>query len=365
MLALVMMLVIALAAAACAAPSGGTPVLSALPPTADKAETRRQIDAYLSQLNQAGGFSGAVLVARAGEIRLRMGYGLADRAKKIPNTPQTRFRIASITKQFTAMAILMLQEQGKLNVQDAFCDYFPDCPAAWKAITIHQLLTHTSGIPNFTELPGYDPFDPTPYPPPQIIARVRDQPLSFKPGEQWHYSNSGYVILGEIIARTSSQSYENYLQQAIFTPLGMYNSGLAHCLVEAGMAEGYATAKGLQPAVWCASNAEGGMYSTVGDLYLWDQALYTERLISRDLLEQMFARQAGPAFDRLDYGYGWFVGEKFGRAIARHDGRDEGVGTLIIRYPQERATIIVLGNQRDSDIVGIAARLSGWILGEE
>ena len=190
-------------------------------PTFAVEDTASKIDKVLNDLTEREAFTGAVLVARNGEVLLRQGYGLADRERNIPNTPQTKYRLGSITKQFTAMAILMLQAQDKLNVQDPICRYISECPITWQDITIHHLLTHTSGIPNLTDFHDYQATKATPSPPEQTIARFKDKPLGFPPGEQWSYSNSGYIVLGHIIEQASGLSYEAFLQQYIFEPLQM------------------------------------------------------------------------------------------------------------------------------------------------
>ena len=309
-----------------------------------------ELDTALQRVVEAGFLSGSVLVARDGQIILSQGYGLADRDKKIPNTAQTRYRIGSVTKQFTAMAILMLQEQGKLNVQDPICDYLTDCPIAWKGITLHHLLTHTSGIPGFTELTGYETTKATPSPPDQTILRFRDRPLDFPPGEEWSYSNSNYVLLGKIIERASGQSYEDFLRTNIFEPLGMLNTGYDHN--QSDLAVGYAnqttaTADYLDMTI---PYAAGGLYSTIEDLYRWDQALYTEQLVAQKALDAMFTAYATiPNTDGMGYGYGWMIGQRLNRRIIFHGGGIDGYTSVIVRYPDDKFTLIVLTNQQNLD----------------
>ncbi len=170
-------------------------------------------------------FTGSVLVARHGQVLLLGGFGAADRAGGLPNTAQTKFRVASITKQFTALAILILQARGELNVQDRACVYLPDCPPAWRAITIHQLLTHTSGIKSYKDLPNYPAFRATPVAPAELTARFRDLPLAFEPGTQYGYSNSGYVLLGTIIGELSGMPCAEFVKTSILDPLGMSATG--------------------------------------------------------------------------------------------------------------------------------------------
>ena len=187
-----------------------------LSPTLEPDNLVSKIDKTLSLLTKRESFTGAVLVARNGEVLFSQGYGLADRDKNLPNTPQTKYRLGSISKQFTAMAILVLQTQGKLTVQDPVCRYISECPDSWQDITIHHLLTHIAGIPDFTSFPDYETTRATPSSPLQTIARFQDRPLDFKPGEKWSYSNSNYILLGYIIETASGESYETFLQKNIF-----------------------------------------------------------------------------------------------------------------------------------------------------
>ncbi len=185
-------------------------------------------DEYINALVRLNRFSGTVLVSRGGQVLLSKGYGLATEEQDTPNTPQTKFRLGSVSKQFNAMVILLLQERGKLSVQDSVCKYVPECPAAWQPVTIHQLLTHTSGIPSYTEFPDNDEYERKPMTISATIERFKNKLLEFKPGERFHYSNSGYALLGYIVERASGKPYEEFLQENIFEPLHMLNSGYDH-----------------------------------------------------------------------------------------------------------------------------------------
>jgi CubicO group peptidase (beta-lactamase class C family) len=346
-----------------------TPVV---PPTLVPTATRTaqdlaaELDTFLQKLTDAGIMSGAVLAARDGQLILSKGYGLADRDKKIPNTAQTRYRIYSITKQFTAMAILMLQEQGKLNVQDPICKYIPDCPTAWKEVTIHHLLTHTSGIPDFMGFSDYQETSATPSPPAQTMARFKDKPLDFQPGEKWSYSNSGYLLLGSIIEQVSGQSYEDFLQKNIFEPLKMVNTGYDHSRTD--LAIGYTNRTDIKAKFVDMSipYAAGGLYSTVEDLYRWDQALYAEQLVPQKALDAMFTPHAAiPESGGLNYGYGWFVGQWLNRSVVFHPGGLVGYTSLIDRYPDDKVTVIVLSNQESLDPSTISDNVEKKIFGEK
>ena len=307
-----------------------------------------QLDGILSRMAADETFSGSVLIAQDGEVLLNRGYGSADREQGISNTPQTRFLIGSVTKQFTAMAILILQSQGRLNVQDPICRYIEDCPTAWKDITIHHLLTHTSGITFMVGNSGSLPITPA-----GLLALFKDSPLDFQPGERFNYSNCGYWVLGYIIEQVSGQSYEDFIQQAIFEPLDMHDSGYNQDAsgLAVGYKDQYTIAAPTEESDSSFSYSAGALYSTVEDLYRWDQALYTDQLIPQDLLDQMFAPQISMYPDvvgSMVYGYGWFVLDDLGRQLVWHGGAIEGFRSVIFRYPDERITIIILSNQEDS-----------------
>jgi CubicO group peptidase (beta-lactamase class C family) len=308
-----------------------------------------QLDEILSRMAVDETFSGSILIAQDGEVLLSWGYGSADRELGISNTPQTRFRLGSVTKQFTAMAILILQSQGRLNVQDPICRYIEDCPAAWEEITIHHLLTHTSGM---IVMPSDSSYPETPITPGELIERFKAAPLDFQPGEMFSYSNCGYWVLGYIIERVSSQSYAAFVQQWIFEPLNMHDSGYDQDA--RGLAAGYVDQFTAAPVEVIDSSfpySAGALYSTVEDLYRWDQALYTDQLIPRELLDQMFAPQVRMVPDvagSMAYGYGWFVLDDLGRQGVGHGGAIDGFRADILRYPDERITIIILSNQEDS-----------------
>ena len=187
-----------------------------------KPEAVSQVDELLAQMNRDSTFSGSALIAQDGVVYLSKGYGLADRLQGIPNTPQTRFHLGSMTKQFTAMAILILQSQGKLSVQDTICNYITDCPKEWQDITIHHLLTHTSGMFNYFAHPDFSSKISTIRSVKDALPLIYDQKLLFDtPGERFSYSNSGIVTLGAVIEAVTGQSYPDYIQENILKPLGM------------------------------------------------------------------------------------------------------------------------------------------------
>ena len=311
--------------------------------TASASSFAEQADQYLGRLEQEGKFSGAVLVAQGGQVLLKQGYSLANREHGVANTPQTKFRLGSVTKQFTAMCILMLAEQNKLRVTDPVAQYVPDCPKPWEPITIEHLLTHTSGIPGFTDFPDNLQHERLPTTVEATVNRFRDKPLDFVPGERFKYSNSGYVLLGYIIERVTGQKYEAVVSEKLFSPLGMKNSGYDHpSTVLTNRAAGYSRQHGA--LVNCVHfemdtpHAAGALYSTVEDLLLWDQALYTEKLVPAARLEAMFTARKG------DYGYGWFIRQQGKRKCVEHGGGIAGFVTSIARYPEDKVVIVVLCN---------------------
>lgn len=320
----------------------------------------RQVRVYVDQQR----FSGSVLVARGGKVLFSKGYGMADAEWDVPNTPRTKFRLGSITKQFTAMVVLMLERQGKLKVEDPVSKYMPDAPTAWKKVTIHHLLTHTSGIPSFTSFPDYMKTMTLPSPAAETVKRFRDKPLEFEPGSRFRYSNSGYVLLGYVIEKITGRSYEDLVGKWIFGPLGMKDTGYDHPeRILKNRASGYSNAgKTLVNARYLdmtIPHAAGSLYSTVEDLLIWDQALYTEKLLPAKVLERMFT----PFKD--NYAYGWMVRTENNRQVIGHGGGINGFSTMILRIPQERLFAAALSNLETRDAGRIANELARLALGEK
>jgi CubicO group peptidase (beta-lactamase class C family) len=313
------------------------------------------IDSYLNDLVNAGWFQGSVLVARDDGLVLNQGYGYADAAQRMPNGPQTRYRIASLTKQFTAMAIMILQARGQLGIHDSICTYVDDCPDAWQPITIHQLLTHTSGLPNYTDLADYPSTQMLPITPEELVARFSSLPLLFPPGTAYMYENSDYVLLGLIIERVSGQHYGDFLREAIFAPLEMHDTGADK---DSAVAFGYAQIGVAAPSLDTSTLfAAGSLYSTIEDLYRWDQALYTTKLLPQPQLDAIWTP------DLNEYGYGWRIGEIDGHRKISHPGLIDGFASAIVRLPDDHVTVIVLSNLDSTDAAGIADYIAGLVLG--
>jgi CubicO group peptidase (beta-lactamase class C family) len=330
-----------------------------------------QLNAYLTHLTETGVLSGSVLVAEHGML-FNKGHGLADKDALIPNTPQTRFRIGSLTKQFTAMAILILQESGKLHVQDHLCQYITDCPADWQSITLVHLLTHSSGIPDYTNFSDFVATWTQPTTPEQLIARFKNQPLDFPPGSRFQYSNSGFVLLGYIIERVSGESYATFLQQHIFTPLKLNNTGYDSTYPAlpqhaTGYYAGYVKPDAYDMSVFYAA---GAMYSTVQDLYLWDQALAHATLISQQALNAMLTvhipcPRSGPGGCLLPtdqgYGYGLFIAAEPEGKLIYHVGRIDGFLAYNGFYPHSDLAVVVLSNLETTDVLKIGRTLAAMV----
>lgn len=327
----------------------------AAPTAAVSEEAIAEIADYLHDLERDGRFSGAVLIGQADRILLSEGFGSADLENNIPNTPQTRFHLGSVTKQFTAMAVAILQSRGALDFEEPVCRYIPGCPEHWQEITIHQLLTHSSGLPDSWRFYAGRNDAVVSFPPQEIIGWFKSAPLDFDPGTDFAYSNTGYLLLGLLVEEITGQSYADFLHKEIFQPLGMNDTGYAQN--GSGLAVGYGN-YGFEAPIVNPSLAysAGGLYSTIEDLFRWDQSLYTDRLIPHETKAAIFTSYLpsphlpySPPFDRLGYGYGWFIGEYLGHRVAAHGGTYSGYRAQIERYLDDHVAIIILSNLESSD----------------
>ncbi|MGH9469167.1 MAG: serine hydrolase [Terriglobia bacterium] len=330
-----------------------------------------KIDQYMQASMKIGHFMGSILVAQHGRVLVSKGYGMADIKLGIPNTPETAFRIGSVTKEFTAAAILELQDRGKLSVEDPVCKYVPDCPKDWAPIKIFNLLTHTSGIPNFTSVPNYLKLEAQPITPAGLLALFKNKPLDFKPGAKFSYSNSGYEVLGYIIERVSGKSYAEFLEKNVFAPLGMKSSGYdsSHPSPKSH-AQGYAySPNGYVPAPYLDMSvpfSAGALYSTVLDLYKWDRALRAGKLLSGKSLDEMFAPQvAVGASSKTHYGFGWFISTEFHHKEISHEGEINGFTSLNSWFPDDDACVIALDNVSSPEIGVIARSLAAILFGQK
>jgi CubicO group peptidase (beta-lactamase class C family) len=287
---------------------------------------------------------------------------MADDANGIPNMPETRFRLGSVTKQFTAMAVLMLASQGPLKTTDPLCDYVDTCPDGWDRVTIEHLLSHSSGIASFTDQPGFDPMKAAT--PADTVASVADIPLAFEPGASFAYNNTGYVLLGMVIERASGLDYETFLVQHIFEPLGMADSGYEHGDTP-GLAVGYASEFEQSGALdMSVPYAAGGLYSTVLDLQRWVDALDADALVDAVAMQRFVT----PLADTADggttgYAYGVSVGDEDGHRVVSHSGVINGFSTYLAWYPDDGLTIALLTNREEGpDLSTTATRAAALAL---
>jgi CubicO group peptidase (beta-lactamase class C family) len=309
------------------------------------------IDSLIQAYNDIGQFNGTALVAVEGKVIFKKGYGLANREWNIPNKPDTKFRLGSITKQFTSMLILQLVEQGKIDLQGKLSDYLPYYRKdTGSQVTVHHLLTHSSGIPSYTGLPNFfEEVSRDPYSVKDCVEKFCSGDLEFEPGSKFLYNNSGYFILGAIIEELTGKTYEEVLKEKILDPLGMKDTGYDHhSTILPKRATGYDNVfDGYENSPYLDMSlpyAAGSLYSTVEDLYLWDQALYTDKLLSKDLKELLFKKHIG------NYGYGWAVAQKKlsdskeKLNIVAHGGGINGFNTTIERHVDKKNLIVLLNN---------------------
>lgn len=332
----------------------------AKPPAAYGDKAQDLVEAY----SDAGRFSGAILVAKDGKPIFRKGFGLANREWGVAVTPETVFRLGSVTKQFTAAAILQLAEQGKLGLDDPISKHYPSAPAAWAPITLRHLLVHTSGIPSYTAIPGFfgNPSrnDRTPE---EIIALTRDKPLEFVPGTKFAYDNTGYVLLGYVIEKVSGQTYQAYLRDHILAPAGLKASGYdVSEEILPRRAAGYALSGAeIHNAAYLSMtlpHAAGSLYSTVDDLLAWDQALHAGKVLKPASVTAMFTAQGH------QYGFGQFIGVENGHRVWNHGGGINGFSTVLARYPDDGLTVVVLSNMTQGPSGKIARELAALHFGE-
>jgi CubicO group peptidase (beta-lactamase class C family) len=330
----------------------------------------QRIDTYLSDLLRRHEFRGSVLVARDGSVVLSKGYGLADTATGAVDTPHTRYRIASVTKQFTALAVLKLQDLGKLRVSDRLCDYLPDCPAHWRAVTIEHLLTHTSGIPDYTESANYPAISTAAHSPDSLVALVRGRPLEFAPGSRWKYSNSGYALLGCVIERAAGASYAEFLQRQILRPLGLTETGYDTNQPDpSSHAVGYTDWS--HPAAFLDMSvpyAAGALYASTTDLYRWDRFLITGApgIVTPTALAQMFMPRVSTdpqAAKSGQYGYGWFISGPTANPTYQHDGDINGFVSLNQIRRRSQLIVIVLSNLESSVVHDIGDTITAELGG--
>lgn len=303
----------------------------------------RLLDNYSQAEYKVKEFNGSILVMQNGKAIYKKSFGMADREWNVPNTADTKFRIGSVTKQFTAACILLLAEQGKLSVDDHLSKYIPDYPKG-DSITIHMLLNHTSGIKNYTNLPEFWPKAILPLSTDSMIALFKNKPLDFSPGTKWNYSNSGYFLLGVIVEKVSGKKFTAYLEENIIQKAGLKNTGMDRLdSVLAFRAKGYdKNRQGLwQQAMFISMEgpySAGAMVSTVEDLYLWTKALHTNQVLSAASTQKMITPYMN------NYGYGIGVDSLKTHKRVSHNGGIPGFASYLAYYPADDLCVAVISN---------------------
>lgn len=321
--------------------------------TFDEAAMKGRLDQVASSYSGKHAFMGTVLVAERDRILLNKGYGMANLEWEIPNAPDVKFRLGSMTKQFTAALILLLQEDGKLNIEDPVSKYFPDTPKAWERVTVAYLLGHTSGIPEVLETKGFFEWAMSPHTPEEELALIRDKPLDFDPGSKFAYSNSNFVMLGIVIERVSGMRYGDLLRERILDPLGMKDTGLDRDgLILPKRAGGYMPGEdGLVAASGPSMSvpwAAGSLYSTTGDLLKWERGLFDGKVLSANSLKLMTTPGKGT------YGLGLSITEKNRMKVIEHGGIINGFNAFMSYTPERGVSVVVLSNAMgvESTIMG-------------
>lgn len=331
-----------------------------VPSAADRAAN------YMAERVSQDHFSGSVLVAKAGHIIFQQGYGLANREWDAANTSKTIFRIASITKQFTAAAILILQQEHELSVQEKASKYLPDLPKAWNAVTLHQLLTHTSGIPNYVDAPRMSELSRSSATREQLLALVQDKPLAFVPGSKWGYSNTNYLLLAMLVEKVSGEPYEEFLATKIFQPLHLGATGYDRPeQIVPERASPYIFKDGRwtnapQPDLSVLSGA-GGLHSNVEDLFTWFGALQDDRILSEASRKAMFSIYPETAVNGEYEGYGVIIAQDGEQPVYITTGNITGFSSAEFDYPKTGVCVIVLSNLDKAPTVAMGSQLAGIV----
>jgi CubicO group peptidase (beta-lactamase class C family) len=324
-----------------------------------------KVDEYvLAEMEKRKVPGAAIAVVKDGKVVLAKGYGLASVELNSAVTVDTVFQTASIGKQFTATAVMMLVEQDKVLLDEKIAKYLGDVPASWNAITVRHLLTHTSGLAAYP--PGFD-FRKD-YTEDELLKIIQNEPPAFAPGEKWHYSNAGYLTLGVLIRKVTGKPYFEFFAENIFKPLGMTTARLINELVIIpNRAAGYILHEGQllnQPWISHTLNrtADGSLYTSVLDLAKWDAALYGEKLLKRESLAQMWTPVKLNGGSTEPYGFGWFVMDAKGHRLIEHEGAWQGFNANIARYPDDKLTVIVLTNLKSAGAPMISHGIAGIYL---
>jgi len=319
-------------------------------PAQAPASIAAQLDQLLSSVFKPDQPGAALLIMKDGQVLVRKAYGLADLELGVPLEPDMVFEIGSMTKQFTAVSILMLMERGQLSLSDPITKFLPDYPTRGKTITVEHLLTHTSGIQSYTDMAAWRPLMRKDMGLTELIGIFKDQPMLFAPGERWRYNNSGYILLGAIIEKISGLTYEAFLQKNVFDPLGLKHTfyGSASRIIPR-RASGYGPGAGgaflnAEFISMTQPYAAGSLLSSVDDLSAWNTALLAGKLIKRETLERAWTPSKLADGTSTNYGYGWGVSEYEGHRMIQHGGGIPGFTSDGILFPEDKLCVIMLTN---------------------
>jgi CubicO group peptidase (beta-lactamase class C family) len=309
----------------------------------------QQMQTLLGNVYKAGSPGAAVIVMKDGKSLLRKGYGLADLELGVPIGPDMVFRLGSMTKQFTAVATLMLVQEGKIALDDDIRKFLPDYPTHGEKITVENLLSHTSGIKNYTEIPSWLALWRKDFAVQELIDLFKNEPMQFKPGTKWEYSNSGYILLGAIIEKASGKSYADFIRQRIFEPLGMKHSYYGdYDTIIPGRVPGYEVhGDGFVNTAYLSMTqpyAAGSLLSSVDDLALWNEALYTDKLVPQALLKKAWTPFTLADGRSTGYGYGWVSWDYAGHRVVEHGGNINGFASDAVRLSDDHVYVAVLSN---------------------
>ena len=328
-----------------------------------------EFDRLLSETYKADGPGCAALVAVKGQVVYEKAFGMANLELGVAMRPEMVFRIGSVTKQFTAVAILKLMEEGKLGLQDEITKYIPDYPTHGHKITIEHLLTHTSGIKSYTDMGTFGEIERKDMKPEELVDFFKSQPMDFAPGTDWNYSNSGYFLLGVIVEKVSGMSYPEYVETQFFKPLGMTRSyyGSDSKLIP-NRASGYQKGPdGIVNADMMSMTlpyAAGSIQSTVGDLYKWHQGLHSGKVVKKETLEKAFVEYKLPDGRPTQYGYGWVIGLLQGSVTIEHGGGINGFLTNVIYLPKEDVFVAVFSNSTGTPPAPVSQRMGAYAIGK-
>ena len=315
------------------------------------------VDDYLGRVARQQDFPGlAVGVIRNGKLLKARGYGVASLEHNVSVTPATVFDLASLTKPFVSEAVLLLFQEGKLALDDSLSKHVPEVPAAWSAVTVRHLLTHTSGIPDYLNELGRN--FPHPTSAGEFLKAIAGEALAFKPGERWSYSNSGYVLLGMVVAKVAGEPYDEFLARRVFRPLGMDDTRLDSVdAVVLNRATGYVSShEGLRNGTFLKhlmmNHGDRGLISSVLDLVKWDGSMDGNQFLTEETRRLMWTPVRLNGGGTFGYGLGWFIGETDGRPLVRHPGGSPGTATVFTRFPADGLTVILLANRGQAALHG-------------